>query len=83
MALGPSFKNDTDNSGCAWQSNINGVNSLNGSKALSTQNLIKSTNQAHDYFSAHLYQTPLTLTSNVDYEYVDTRLHYRLWFLTL
>ncbi|XP_057839439.2 receptor-like protein 4 isoform X2 [Cryptomeria japonica] len=82
-SFGPGFSNDTDNFGRAWQSDINFVNSLDGRKVLSTQNLIKSTNQAHDYFPVHLYQTARTLISNGHLEYhlpVDTRLDYMLWF---
>ncbi|KAH9312737.1 hypothetical protein KI387_027772, partial [Taxus chinensis] len=82
-SFGPGFSNDTDRFGRAWQSDINFVNSLERTHVLSTQNLIKSTDQAHDYFPPHLYQTALTLTSKGQLEYrlpVDTRLDYMLWF---
>eukprot|EP01018_Ginkgo_biloba_P025582 Gb_25576 [translate_table: standard] len=82
-SFGAGFSNDTDRFGRAWQSERGFSQSLADKRSVLTRNLIRSTDQAHDYFPPRLYQTALTLTSRELLEYllpVDTRLDYMLWF---
>ncbi|CAN6445989.1 unnamed protein product [Victoria cruziana] len=81
-SFGPGFTKDTDYFGRAWQSDKNfRLNS--DAKTISTRKPIHGTNQAHDYFPEHLYQTAVILDSGKPLEYtltVDARMDYLLWF---
>lgn len=82
-SFGPGFTNHTDTFGRAWQSDSNFRVKNSKVKALSTINPILGSNQAHNYFPTHLYQTAITVVGSVALEYslpVDTRLDYMVWF---
>ncbi|KAJ8630997.1 hypothetical protein MRB53_024320 [Persea americana] len=81
--FGPGFTNDRDMFGRSWQSDSKLRVKNSNVKAMSTLRNILSTNQAHNYFPNHLYQTAITVKGGGRLEYlfpVDTRLDYLVWF---
>ncbi|XP_010262930.1 PREDICTED: probable leucine-rich repeat receptor-like protein kinase At2g28990 isoform X2 [Nelumbo nucifera] len=83
-SLGSGLTNDTDLFGRGWQTDVdflkgNGVSI----KAIATRNNIRATNQEHNYFPMHLYQTAVTVVGDGALEYelpVDAKMDYLVWF---